>query len=67
MMVFVALCVLAVRAGMDSSEDEPWFNDPAASRVSNSSCSFAPNDRFLRQFLVRLRKIRRLLRDIRSG
>ncbi|KAI7782488.1 hypothetical protein LA080_013488 [Diaporthe eres] len=32
MMVFVALCILAVRAGMKSSEDEPWFNDAAARR-----------------------------------
>lgn len=33
-MVFVALCLLAVRAGMDSTEDEPWYNDAAARRVS---------------------------------
>lgn len=36
MMVFVAMCLLSVRAGMKSSEDEPWFNDPKARRVSNS-------------------------------
>lgn len=35
-MVFVALCIAAVRAGMDSSEEEPWYNDAQARRVSNS-------------------------------
>ena len=35
MIVFVALCILAVRAGMDSSENEPWYHDPAARRVRN--------------------------------
>lgn len=41
MMVFVALCILAVRAGMKSSEDEPWYNDAAARRVSNPQGRFA--------------------------
>lgn len=35
-MVFVALCISAVRASTDSSEDEPWYNDAAARRVSKS-------------------------------
>lgn len=35
-MVFVALCLLAVRAGMDSKMEEPWYNDAAARRVSHS-------------------------------
>lgn len=35
-MVFVALCLLAVRAGMASKMDEPWYNDAAARRVSHS-------------------------------
>lgn len=67
MMVFVALCLLSVQAGMDSSMDEPWYNDPAARRVSNSPWNFALGDWLLREFLVRLRKIRCLLRDFRSG
>lgn len=67
MIVLAALCILSIESQVDSSEDEPWLNDPATSRVSSSSWDFARNDRFLRRLLVRLREKRRLLRDIRSG
>lgn len=66
-MVFVALCISAVRAGMNSSEDEPWYYDPAARRVSDLYRELAANDNVLRKRPVRLRKVRCLLCDIRNG
>lgn len=37
MIVLAALCILSMESQVDSSEDEPWLNDPATTSVSSFS------------------------------